>query len=124
MLSPDFVFNYVLPFDFGRFFKFSTNTFPLYYEILDNLLLVNVKPVQYYYVVNNVDYEVITALFYRALAIYAAADTCMALTQNAVLTKYLQEKYLENKSNAILQNDMDRDVTSTPYNDFDRQTYI
>ncbi len=82
VLSPDFVFNYVLPFDFGRFFKFSTNTFPLYYEILDNLLLVNVKPVQYYYVVNNVDYEVITALFYRALAIYAAADTCIRKSAN------------------------------------------
>lgn len=122
--SPDFVFTYVLPFDFGRFFKFGTNTFPLYYEFIDGLLLTNVRPVQYYYVVNNVDYSAITTAFYRALSLYAAADTCMVLTQNAPLTKYIQEKYEMDKSNAILLNDQERYIGSTPYNDFDRQTYI
>ena len=122
--SPDFVYNYVLPFDFGRFFKFGSNSFPLYYEFVDGLLLTNIKPVQYYYVVNNVDFDAISTAFYRALAVFAAADSCMALTQNAGLTKYLLDKYKEEKSNAILLNDMERDVVSTPYNDFNRQTYI
>jgi hypothetical protein len=123
-LTPDFEYNYLLPFNFGRFFKWSTNSFPLYYEIMDGILMCNIKPVQYYYVLNNVSYSAIGASFYRALALFAASDTCMALTQNAALTTYLRGKYLEEKSNAILLNDMERDVVSTPYNDFDRQTYI
>lgn len=122
--SPDFTYTYQLPFDFGRFFKFGTNTFPLYYEFADGLLLTNVKPIQYYYIVNNVDYAAFTTMFYRALAVYAAADTAMVLTQNAALTKYILDKYKEEKSNAILLNDQERYIGSTPYNDFDRQTYI
>jgi hypothetical protein len=122
--STDFIYTYQLPADFGRFFKFSTTTFPLFYEFVGNLLLCNTFPIQYYYVVNTVDYAAITTMFYRALALYAAGDTCMTLTQNAPLAKYIMDKYKDDVANAILLNDQERYIQSTPYNDFDRQTFI
>lgn len=122
--TSDFTYTYQLPGDYGRFFKFATSVFPLFYEFFDGLLCTNIKPISYYYVVNNVDYDAISPLFYRALSVFIAADSCTVLTNNVKLTAELREKYLQEKSAAILLNDMERDVISTPYNDFNRQTYI
>jgi hypothetical protein len=125
-LTPDFPYNYTLPPDYGRMCNISWQTinFGLYYRIMDNVIMTNSKPLLYYYVVNNVDYSVIPAIFYRALSLYAAATACDAITNNDSLSKKLQAKYERKLSDAIRQNDMDRYIASTPYNDFDRQTYV
>jgi hypothetical protein len=122
--SPDYPFTYQLPSDYGRFFKFSTNTFPLSYQFTDDLLLIDVRPAAYWYVVNTVPYDVITDLFYRALAIFAASDCAYVLTNNEKLASYLLQKYKDCKDEAILLNDMERQVQTMPHNDFDRQVFI
>jgi len=126
--SPDFLYTYKLPADYNRMDRFSWLTtgqaFGFYYRILDGLVLTNAKPINYYYVVNNIDYAFLPALFYRALSLYAAAETAMAITNKAELAKYLEVKYQQKIVDAMLQNDMDRYIQSTPYNDFDRATYI
>lgn len=122
--SPDYLYAYQLPPDYGRFFKFSTNCFPLSYAFVDGLLLTSTKPIAYYYIVNNVDFDAISTLFYRALALYVAADVAFVLTNNAELAIYLEKKYEKEKSDAILLNDMERMIQTTPSNDFDRQVYI
>lgn len=123
--STDFTYSYQLPADYGRFFKWSkNNTNQLFYEFIDGMLCTDIKPVQYYYIVNNLDYDAISTLFYRALAVFIAADSCTVLTNNLQLTAELRAKYLQEKSSAILLNDMERDVGSTPYNDFNRQVLI
>lgn len=121
--SPDYIWTYQLPSNYGRFFKWSTNCFPLAYTIIDGLLLANVKPAAFYYIVNSVDYDAISTLFYRALALYAAADCAAVLTQDKALVTYLQQKYEKQRSNAVLLNDMEREIQTAPNNDFDRQLY-
>ncbi len=122
--SPDFQYTYQLPSDYNRFDRagYAQLTFP--YRLVDSRLLCDERPVSYYYVVNNVDYEVITPLFYRALSLYAAAKSAMALTNKEELTLYLENEYIRKLNDAILQNDMDRRVVSTPFNDFDRIVYV
>lgn len=122
--SPDYQFAFQLPPDYGKFYKFATNVYPLVYAIVDGLLLTNINPISYYYIVNNVPFNNLTYMFYRALAIYAASDCCYVLTNNEKLAAYLQQKYKDARDEAILQNDMERDIVSTPYNDFDRQVFI
>lgn len=122
--SPDYQYSYQLPADYGRFWKFGTNVYPLVYQFTDGLLLTDVRPVSYYYIVDSVPYDVITPLFFRALSIYVASDVAFVLTNNAELVKYLRAKYENESSNAILLNDIERDITTTPFNDFDRQVYI
>lgn len=122
--SPDYQYAYQLPADYGRFFKFSTNTFPLVYEFIDGLLLINVRPVGYYYIVNTVPFNVVTPLFYRALALLAASDSAYVLTNDEKIASYLIKKYQDCRDDAILLNDMDRDVITMPHNDYDRQIFI
>lgn len=122
--SPDYLYTYQLPFDFGRFFKFSTNCWPLTYQFTDGLLLTNVKPISYYYIVNTIDFDAFNTLFYRALAVFTASDVAFVLTNNESLAKYLLGKYLSAKSDAILFNDIERDIKTSPNNDYDRKTYI
>lgn len=122
--SPDFQYAYQLPADYGRFWKFGTNVFPLVYQFTDGLLLTDIRPVAYYYIVNTVPFDVITPLFFRALALYVASDVAYILTNNEKLAAYLLEKYKDNASNAILLNDIERNIVTTPFNDFDRQVYI
>ena len=125
-ISPDFPWTYQLPANFGSFYKTSPQNpnFGLYYEFIDNYICTNANPIQYYYVINQVDYSVITPLFMRALVLYTASDVCLSLTNNAQLTKYLKDKYMEKLDDALKQNDQQRYIQSTPYNDFDRMTYI
>lgn len=122
--SPDFQYSYQLPADYGRFWRFSTNYYPLAYQITDGLLLINIRPVSYYYVVDTVPYNVISPLFYRSLALYAASDTAYVLTEDEGLAKYLLQKYENESNSAILLNDMERDIVTMPQNDFDRQIFI
>lgn len=123
--SPDFSYSYQLPGDFGRFFKWAATgaQWPVY-EFSDGLLLAQTLPVQYYYISNQVSFTVLTPLFSRALILYAAAKSAPTLTNNVSLMGYLERQYEKALVKAILQNDMERSVTTTPYNDFDRISYV
>jgi hypothetical protein len=120
--SPEYLYAYQLPADFGSFFRFLTNYYPISYQFADGMLLTSQRPIQYYYIVNAADPGALSTLFVRAVSIFIAADSCMVLTQNENLTKYLQAKYLESKSDAILFNDIQREIWQAP-NDFDRTYY-
>jgi len=124
--SPDFLYSYQLPPDFLRFDRMSplTTNFGLYYRIIDSLLCTNMKPIQYYYVSNALDYELLPPTSFMALSQYLASESAMALTNNVTLTGYIRKKYEASLSDAMRFNDMERYVQSMPYNDFDRQTYI
>lgn len=124
--SPDFLYSYQLPPDFMRFDRMSplTTNFGLYYRFIDSLLCTNMKPIQYYYVSNDLDYQLLSPTAFIALSQYLASEVVMALTNNTTLTAYIKKKYEESLSDAMRFNDMERYVQSLPYNDFDRQTYI
>jgi hypothetical protein len=123
--SPDFTYSYQLPGDFGKFFKWaSTGAQWPSYEFADRLLLAQTLPVQYYYISNQPAFTVLTPLFARALILYAAAKSAPTLTNNVQLTGYLEKQYEKMLAKAILQNDMERSVETTPYNDFDRITFV
>ncbi|MBX4189682.1 hypothetical protein KW791_00070 [Candidatus Parcubacteria bacterium] len=123
--SPDYIYSYQLPGDFGKFFKWAATgaQWPIY-EFADGMLLAQTRPVQYYYISNQVAYTVLPPLFSRALVLYTAAKSAPTLTNNLKLSEYLEKEYEKSRIKAILQNDMERSVTTTPYNDFDRITYV
>lgn len=127
--SPDFLYSYNLPADYGRFYAMSplstfNSNFGLYYSIIDGMFCTNTKPLQLYYIVNDADYSVLPSAFTRALVYYCAFEVSMPLTNNLELTAYLKQKYKEAFTDAVRYNDMERMVISTPFNDFDRQAYI
>lgn len=122
--SPDYLYSYQLPFDYGRFIKLGVNRFILDFSITDNLILTSSNPFCYYYLVNSIDYSIMPPIFARTLALYAAADSAIPLTQNVSLAQLLNSHYLQEKTNAILLNNMERDIKSTPYNDFDRVMWV
>ncbi len=123
--SPDYIYTYQLPGDFGKFYRWASTgaQWPIY-EFADGYLLAQTKPVQYYYIVNQASYAVLTPLFARALILYAAAKSAPTLTNNVQLSGYLEKQYEISRIKAILENDMERSVVSTPYNDFNRLTYV
>jgi hypothetical protein len=125
IFSPDYSYTYQLPGDFGKFFKWATTgaQWPVY-QFADGYLLAQTLPVQYYYIVNSCSFSVLTPLFSRALILYAASKSAPTLTNNVALAQYLEKEYAKALSKAILENDMERSVTTTPYNDFDRITYV
>jgi hypothetical protein len=124
-VSPDYSYTYQLPGDFGHFFKwqYTSSQWPIY-QFFDGLLLAQVKPVGYYYIVNQADPIVYTPLFARALVLYAASKLCPTLTNNIQLTAYLESEYTKMIAKAIVQDDMERPVFATAYNDFDRIQYV
>lgn len=126
--SPDYRYTYQLPFDYGRFIKLGVNRFNLKFllafEIIDQMILTNSRPFRYYYLVNTMDYSLLPPLFARTLALYAAADSAISLTQNVSLAQLLHSQYLQEKTNAILLNNMERDIKSAPFNDFDRVMFV
>lgn len=123
--SPDYVYSYQLPGNFGKFFRWANtgSQWPIY-AFMDGMLLAQVLPVQYYYIVNACAYEVLPPLFSRYLILYAAAKSAPTVTNNVQLTAYLEKEMMKAQARAILQNDMERSVSSTPYNDFNRITYV
>lgn len=124
--SPDYLYSYQLPSDYSRFDRLSWQTinYGLFYRIVDGLFNTNMRPVLLYYVTNIIDYTVITPLFQQALALYCAADVCVGLTNDYKLASYLEKKSFDKKSDAVRQNDMERNVIQTPNNEFYRNTYI
>lgn len=123
--SPDYVYSYQLPGDFGRFFKWaSTGAQWPYYEIVDGLMLANTLPIQYYYIISDADLTVWPPLPSRMLVLYAAAKSAPTLTNNIQLAGYLEGEYTKIRTRAIQQDDMERSVQSTAYNDFDRVQFI
>lgn len=123
--SPDYVYSYQLPGNYGKFFKWATTgaQWPIY-AIVDGMLLANTLPVQYYYIANDVPFEFWPPLVARQLVLYAASKVAPSLTNNMTLAKYLYSEYEQARTKAILENDMERSVMSTPYNDFDRITFV
>lgn len=124
--SPDFLYWYQLPSDYSRFDRLSwqTTNWGLWYRIIDGLFGTNMRPVLLYYLTNIIDYTVITPVFQRALVLYCAADVCVGLTNDYKLAEYLTKLYMAKLDDALRFNDMERMVQSTPYNEFDRNTYI
>lgn len=124
-VTPDYSYTYLLPGDFGRFYRWASTgaQWPIY-EFIDNYLCAQTRPIQYYYIVNQASYEVLLPMFTRALVLYVACMSSPTLTNNVQLTSYLEKKYEKWLSKAILENDMRRSVVSTPYSDFDRLTYV
>ncbi len=126
--SPDYRYSYQLPFNYGRFIKLGVNRFNLNFlldfEIVDNMILTNSLPFRYYYLVNTMDYSILPPIFARTLALYAASDSAVPLTQNVQLAHLLHTQYLQEKINALLLNNMERDIKGVPYNDFDRVMWV
>jgi hypothetical protein len=123
--SPDFVYSYQLPGNYGKFFRWaSTGAQWPYYEIVDGMMLANTLPIQYYYIANDIPFEFWPPLVARQLVLYAASKLAPTLTNNMQLAAYLENEYMKARTKAILENDMERSVMSTPYNDFDRITFI
>lgn len=120
--SPEYVYTYQLPADYARMDRFWQCYFQ--YRLIDGLLLSNQLPINYYYVSNNADYSVITPLFSLALTYMTAAEVCDVLTNNDALTKKLLYKFENAKADAILQNDMERQIQTMPRNDYDRTNYV
>jgi len=120
--SPEYTYTYQLPADYGRMFKFWQMWYD--YTIIDNFVLANQRPINYYYVVNNTDIDILPPLFFQLLVLYTASRVALALTENQKLFQYLDQQYRMKLADAIRQNDMDRRIMSTPHNDFDRLSYI
>lgn len=120
--SPDFTYTYQLPSDYGRMFSLTNASLP--YLFAGGYLLSNQRPITYYYIVNNADYEVLPILFQRVLSIYTASRVAAILTLKVELVEYLQKEYEIAFNNAIKQNDMERCVTQMPHNDFDRIRFV
>jgi hypothetical protein len=116
--SPDYSYTYQLPYDFGRFLHSRSQLSG--YALIDGYILSHSKPFAYYYTVNTVDYAVMPSYFARALALYAAADTAISLTQNVQLAHLLESKYQQEKMNALLLESMEQGIKTAPFNDFDR----
>lgn len=123
--SPDYVYSYQLPGNYGKFFKWATTgaEWPIY-AIIDGLMLANTLPIQYYYIANDVPFQYWPPLVARLLVLYAACKTSPTITNNIQLTAYLEKEYEKARTKAILWNDMERSVLSTPFNDFDRVTFV
>lgn len=124
-ISPDYIYTYQLPGDFGKFYKWAMTgaQWPIY-EFINNFLCAQTRPIQYYYIVNQASYENLTPLFARALVLYAAAKSAPTLTNNVSFAGYLEKEYEKSRIKAILENDMERSVQQMPYNDFNRITYV
>ena len=88
------------------------------------MLLANTLPVQYYYIANDIPFEFWPPLVARQIVLYAACKAAPALTNNIQFAAYLEKEYEKARTKAILENDMERSVQSTPYNDFDRITFV
>jgi len=123
--SPDYEYTYQVPTDFGRFFKFEAtgSQWPVY-EFADGYLLAQIKPIAYYYIVNQALPEIYTPLFSRALVLYAAAKLAPTLTNNIQLTTYLEKEYEKMIAKAEVQDNMLNPHFATPYNDFNRITFV
>jgi len=123
--SPDYVYSYQLPGNYGKFFKWADtgSQWPIY-AIWDGLLLAQTLPVQYYYIANDIDFQYWPPLVARQIVLYAASKCAPTLTNNTQLAAYLYKEYLDARTKAILENDMERSVMTTPYNDYDRVTFV
>lgn len=123
--SPDYVYSYQLPGNYGKFFQFAFTgaDWPIY-AIQDGMLLANTLPVQYYYIANDVPFSLWPPLVARQLVLYSASKCAPTLTNNLALSKYLMDEYKDARTKAILENDMERSVLSTRYNDFNRITFV
>lgn len=62
--------------------------------------------------------------FARVLALYAAADSAIALTQNVQLAHLLESKFQQEKMNALLLENMEQGIKIAAHNDFDRVRYL
>ena len=123
--SNDFVYSYALPGDYGKFYQlgYTGADWPIY-AIWDGMMLANTLPIQYYYISNDIPFENWPPLVARQLVLYAASKCAPAMTNNMQLAAYLYKEYLDARTKAILENDMENPKSATRYNDFDRITFV
>lgn len=123
--SPDYVYSYQLPGNYGKFYQFAYTgaDWPIY-AIVDGMMLANTLPIQYYYIANDIPYTAWPPLVARQLVLYAAAKVAPTLTNNLQLVAYLEKEYEKIRTKAIQEADMERSVQSTRYNDFNRITFV
>lgn len=123
--SPDYIYSYALPGNYGKFFKWaSTGAQWPNYAIIDGMMLANTLPIQYYYIANDTPFSVWPPLVVRTLVLYAASKIAPAMTNDRSLMAFLEKEYYLKRIDAIRQNDMERSIMSAPYNDFDRVTFV
>ena len=125
-LFPDFTYSYQLPSDYGRLFQFGSIGvgFDQPFIISNQIISTNQNPISYYYIVNSVSITAVSTLFFRALGLFLASDCCLVLTENEKLEVNLARKFEYWRGKAVNLNDMERYVTSMPYNDYDRLVLI
>lgn len=127
LVSPQYMNNFPLPADYGRFYRWAylnSPTYGLVYQIIDNVIQCNISNVVFYYIVNNVQIQFVRPAFQEALIYYGAASVCLQLTNNQPLTAFLWKEYESRITSAIQQNSYEILITQIPYNDFDRKTFI
>jgi hypothetical protein len=118
---PQYQYSYVLPADYGRMWHLWQQWFN--YDILDGRIVTDQKPITFYYVVNQVDYDTLGILFERLLVLYLASVFAKPLTENVQLAADLEVKYEKEFNNAVLQNSMEGPIKSAP-NDYDRNQRV
>lgn len=122
-----YLYNYQLPSDFGHFWRFQYNDYPLFglpYQILDDRILTSTKPISYWYIVSQVDYNFLPPAFVEALIYYVSAQLALAITQNQILQQDLDKKFLWFYNKAFVQNIMQNPIFQAPNNDFDRKVFV
>jgi hypothetical protein len=123
--SPDYVYSYQLPADFGTFYKWATSGAQWsVYEFCDGMLLANTRPIKYWYIVNTTDFTILSPLASYALVLWVAAKCAPTLTNNIKLSRSLMSDYVDALADAIREDDMLRPVVGMPYNDYDRINLI
>lgn len=123
--SPDYNYAYALPADYGRFYRWATSgaQWPIY-TIADGRILSQTKPIQFYYVVNNASYEVISPQYEQTLIFFTAYMCSAQLTENLQLTAFLKQEFRTSRVEAIMFNNMELPTYTAPYNDYNRITYV
>lgn len=116
--SPEYKYTFKLPYDFGRIHRFlcsCTAPKPCCFEIINNLILSNRCPVEFYYVINKVkDFNILPAFFVRVLSYFIAQDIALAYTNNLTLQQYLAVKYKEELNLAVNYNNVNK-----PFDEYD-----
>jgi hypothetical protein len=122
-ISPKFQYSYYLPNNYGRFVRLASK-FDCDFLIMDRFICSDNYPFEYYYMVNSVDYEAMPINFSYILGLYVASESAIAITRNVQLAQYLTSKFEKERTKAILTDDMERVISQSTRNSFDRMVFV